>query len=212
MDDPDCDPHLLHNTYAQFETVNRLVSGWGRVLRGRIAPLLSPGDTIVDVGCGGGDLVRRIAGWGRREGRRLRVVGVDPDRRAIDFANSRTDSPDVEFRLCRAEDLLERSERFDFVVSNHLLHHLTPQALPAFLETTGRLSRKLVVHNDLRRHALAYLAFSLGRPVFRDSFIVEDGLRSIRRAYSPGELRSLLPPGWKLERHAPYRNLVILEQ
>ena len=31
MDDPDCDPQKLRRTYVQFEIVNRLISGWGRL-------------------------------------------------------------------------------------------------------------------------------------------------------------------------------------
>src|SRR5919109_1117883 len=39
--------------------------------------------TIVDVGCGGGDMLRRIWAWGRGRGLELRLLGVDLNPNAI---------------------------------------------------------------------------------------------------------------------------------
>ena len=39
MDDPECDPELLRATLRRFDTINRLVSGWGAVYRTRIRPV-----------------------------------------------------------------------------------------------------------------------------------------------------------------------------
>lgn len=212
MDDAHCDPTLLHNTYRQFARVNALVSGWRRVFENRLAPRLHRGATILDVGCGGGDLARRLRLCSERCGTPAAVTAIDRDPRAVRFARSRPPLSGVEFRELSAEDLARSGERFDVVVSNHLLHHLADDQLPAFLETTADLALGTVIHNDLRRHPAAYAAFSLAGPLFPRSFIVEDGLRSIRRAFTAEELGQLAPPGWKVEGAAPFRHLVILEK
>src|SRR5690606_10838243 len=133
MDDPDCDPTLLRNTYGQFALVNASISGWGRVFARHVAPLLEPGSTILDVGCGGGDLARRFRIWSERSGTPARVTAIDPDSRAIDFARSAAATHGVEYRHVSAEDLLRSGERFDVVVSNHVLHHLADEAVAPFL-------------------------------------------------------------------------------
>ena len=211
MDDPHCDPELLRNTYAQFALVNRWLTGWRRVFEQIIRPRLEPGATLLDVGCGGGDLAREFVRWSKLAGVPLGITGIDPDPRALEFARSAEDEG-VEFLAQTAQQLVGSGRRFDFVVSNHLLHHLDEEALPGFLSVTAELGRRAVLHNDLRRHPAALMAFSLTRPLFSGSYIVEDGLRSIRRSYTPAELRGFLPDGWRLESLAPFRNLLVFER
>jgi hypothetical protein len=74
----------------------------------------------------------------------------------------------------------------------------------------NRLARIGVVICDLRRSALAALAFGIGSRVLRfDPVTVADGLTSIRRGFTPAELSGLLAragvrgrvarrPGWRL--------------
>ena len=221
MDDPHCDPVLLRNTYSQFARVNTLVTGWQRTFDEQIAPRLRSGDTILDVGCGAGDLARLLAIWSREAGVRVRVTAIDPDPRAIRYATSSQaasvfatseSAPSVDFRQATAERLAAEGERFDVVVSNHLLHHLLDEELLPFLDSTTALAKSLVVHSDMRRHPVAYGAFSLTKPLFPRSYIVEDGLTSIRRAYTPEELRRLVPTGWHVRTMFPFRNLVVLEK
>lgn len=212
MDDPACDPLLLRNTYRQFARVNPLVSGWRRVFEQHVVPRLHTTSTILDVGCGGGDLARSLRVWSERAGNAVSVTAIDPDPRAIEFARSEPAPSGVAFRHASAEELLGAGERFDVVVSNHLLHHLGDAELLPFLLTTAALARHAVLHNDMSRHPVAFAVFSLTRPFFPKSFIVEDGLLSIRRAFTADELRRRLPSGWRVVTLAPFRNLLLLEK
>src|SRR5699024_7840642 len=45
--------------------------------------------TVLDIGCGGGDVACALARWARRDGVDLRVTGIDPDPRAHDWARRR---------------------------------------------------------------------------------------------------------------------------
>ncbi len=88
MDRPDCDPDRLDRTYRQFALVNRVLSGWHGLYRSRVRPLLSATGpaTLLDIGCGGGDLALLFARWAAADGIDLRVTGIDPDERAYRFA------------------------------------------------------------------------------------------------------------------------------
>ena len=203
MDEAGCDPAKLARTYAQFEAVNALVSSWGGVYRSRIRPELQAGArTVLDIGCGGGDVLRRLAAMARKDGFSVDFLGVDPDFRAIDFARTQKNPANVRFE---AVDARELTGKYDIVVSNHVAHHLTPAEIPDFCAASERLAARLALHCDLRRSGVAYALFPLIGGWFSRSFILEDGLRSIRRAYLPEELSALVPNGWQVRSSHPFR-------
>jgi 2-polyprenyl-3-methyl-5-hydroxy-6-metoxy-1,4-benzoquinol methylase len=214
MDLPDCDPVRLDRTYAQFALVNRAVSGWRRIYRRQIRPRLRSGSatSLLDIGCGGGDVPVMLARWAARDRLRLEITAIDPDPRASRFAAEHHPAAGVTFRQETAAGLVREGRSYDFVVSNHVLHHLAADEFPAFLAESARLCHGRVIHNDLRRSVLAYGLFFAGSWPFAGSYIRQDGLTSIRRSYTSAELRAAAPPGWAVARHAPYRNLLTLDR
>lgn len=213
MDDPACDLGQLRRTYAVFPLVNGLVAGWRRAYRERIRPLLSADrtTTLLDLGSGGGDLARSLARRARRDGLRLAVTAVDPDRRAHDFASVRP-ADGVTYRCASSGDLVEAGEQFDVVVSNHVLHHLDDASRAAVLADSRALARRLVLHSDIRRSRGAYAGYWVGTlPLARTSFVRVDGLRSIRRSWTDAELARALPAGWTAVRRPPFRVWALLD-
>jgi 2-polyprenyl-3-methyl-5-hydroxy-6-metoxy-1,4-benzoquinol methylase len=206
MDRADCDPERLDRTYRQFALVNRAISGWHGLYRSRLRPLLTPAApaTLLDIGCGGGDLALMLARMAARDGLRLDITGIDPDPRAYRFAEHRMPVQGVRFRQATSAELVAAGETFDFVISNHVLHHLTDGELQGLLTDSVKLARRLAVHNDLRRNALAYALFAAGALPMTGSYIRRDGLTSIRRSYTVTELSAVVPAGWRAERHSPF--------
>ncbi len=211
MDLPDCDPRLLDNTYRQFGVVNRVLSGWRRLYRRELRPVLTAGSgsgTLLDIGCGGGDLAVMLARWAERDGLTLRITGIDPDPRAAAFASKRPPVRGVEFRQAHSADLVQEGRTYDAVISNHVLHHLAQEELQQLLEHSELLSTQKALHNDLRRSPAAYALFGVAALPFRNSYIRADGLTSIRRSYTPPELSALAPPGWTVERTAMFHQVL----
>jgi 2-polyprenyl-3-methyl-5-hydroxy-6-metoxy-1,4-benzoquinol methylase len=211
MDDAGCDPSALQRTYARFAAVNRLVSDWRRTYRTQVRPLLSADrpTTLLDIGFGGGDVARALRRWAVQDGLDLTVEAIDPDPRAVAFVSARPATPGVRFRRAHSAELVEAGERYDFVTSNHLLHHLDEPGLQRLLADSERLARRLVLHSDLRRSRTAYLAWAAASwPTARDSFLFTDGLLSIRRSYRPAELAALVPSGWSVRSQPPFRLLL----
>jgi 2-polyprenyl-3-methyl-5-hydroxy-6-metoxy-1,4-benzoquinol methylase len=220
MDLPDCDPQKLERTFRAFEVVNRWIGRWGTLARQYVLPLLwehaRQGRTepfrILDVGAGGGDVLRRLQGFVRDVPIPVALVGVDPDPRAMSLANILSDGvdPPIRWLECRAEDLLRQGERFHLVISNHVLHHLNDSEVPPFLKTLEDLALERVLVTDIRRSRLGYIGFAAAsRVLFPGTFISVDGLLSIRRSFRPSELLPLVPEGWSVGTLAPYR-LVLL--
>lgn len=216
MDRPDCDPAKLDRTYAQFGIVNAVVSGWHRTYTSLLRPAFSRerANTLLDVGSGGGDLPRALVRWARLDGLDLEVTAIDPDRRAHAYATARPPLPGLSFRRALSSELVAEGAAFDAVVSNHVLHHLDADAFSGLLDDTEQLARRVAVHSDIARHPVGYALFSAGTLPLPGSYIRQDGLTSIRRSYTPGELRTAVEgrAGWEVRTAAPFINLLVLDR
>jgi hypothetical protein len=95
---------------------------------------------------------------------------------------------------------------FDFVFSNHLMHHLDWDEIRMFLDTVVARTRLAFVMNDLKRSNWAYLGFTIFSGLLtRGSYHFYDGRLSIRRGFLPEELRDLIRSGF------PTRDIRVLE-
>lgn len=219
MDDPACDPTRLRRTLERFAVVNRLVSGWGGVYREHIRPLArrsaAAGTALrmLDIGCGGGDVLERLIALARADGAEVEAVGIDPDARSLVVAQAR-EGHRADYRRAHSSDLVAElatgAPRFDVVISNHVLHHLDDTELASVLHDSDALARALIVHSDIARSPVAYAAYAVGiTPLAPGSFLRTDGLRSIRRSWTPQELAPALPSGWQVLRPGPFRLLAV---
>jgi 2-polyprenyl-3-methyl-5-hydroxy-6-metoxy-1,4-benzoquinol methylase len=216
MDDPGCDRELLFNTLRDFAVVNGLVAGWRRVYARHLRPVLQRSDhpaRILDIGCGGGDIPRALLRWARADGITAEITAIDTDPRVREYMAARSWPEAVAFRQVALSVLVEEGRTFDVVISNNLLHHLSTGSLGDLLRYAIRVKPRLVVFNDIRRSAWAYRLFRWGfTPFFRRSFIVPDGLTSIRRSFTLEELRAVSPRDWTVRRQFPFRLLLVWER
>ncbi|GAA4036053.1 class I SAM-dependent methyltransferase [Arthrobacter methylotrophus] len=212
MDRPDCEIVRLNRSYSRFALVNAVVSGWRNTYSSKIKPLLTTAvpTTVLDIGCGGGDVARSLARRAAADGYRLDVTAIDPDERAFHFANSAAPVEGVRYRRAFSSELVAEGLTYDIIISNHVLHHLAPPELASFLRDSEHLCRQLALHNDLTRSSLAYALFwAAFWPLGLGSYIHGDGLTSIRRSYTAAELRAATPPVWMVEPSGMWHNLLI---
>ena len=216
LENPQSDPCKILNTYRQFGILNPLLSRWRFLYRRFIRPALnkSPAEcSLLDIGFGGGDVAVRLARWARVDGIRLRVTAIDHNQRAVDFVKEGGQASEVEFLCGSAAGLLKEGRKFDVVISNHILHELDAGELSGFLADADALSTRLTLFNDIERSGVGYCLFALGmRPLFWNSYLVDDGLISIRKSYTRAELRSVVPAGWEIRPLFPFRVLVMREK
>lgn len=212
MDDPDCDRQALFNTYRQFSVINTLISQWRKIYTNYIRPFaLDNGRScsILDIGFGGGDIPMKLYTWCTEDSIKPDITAIDTDERAFEFINQIDTPGDISFDLVSSTELVERGQKFDIVISNHLLHHLHGEAIFEILEESKKLSAHRVLFNDIERSDLGYFFFNiLSRPIFRSSFITQDGLASIKRSFTRKELEETAPSGWQVKRLFPYRLLL----
>jgi hypothetical protein len=86
-----------------------------------------------------------------------------------------------------------RNKSVDVVLVSQVAHHLSEESAVRLFRECDRVARRAVVVADLRRGRLGPFAFWVGARALRfDPVTVADGMTSIRRGYTPAELRGLL--------------------
>jgi hypothetical protein len=81
---------------------------------------------------------------------------------------------------------------FDLVSCNLFAHHLSPQEVVDFVNEALRVCRSAVLINDLVRGSLHLSLVYAGLPLYRGRLTRHDAPASVRQAYTPEEMRTLL--------------------
>lgn len=194
MDRADADLDQLHRTVRQFQWINFLFSASRMLLREHFFSMMIQDPvrryTLLDVGAGGCDISVWAAREARNRGLKLDITALDNDPRILPVAyRAARDYPEIRVFEGNALDL-GRQGPFDFIFSNHLLHHLDWDEIKIFLQQVIAATRIAFVMNDLKRSRWAYLGCTVFLGLWtRRSFAFHDGRLSIRRGFLPGELR-----------------------
>lgn len=216
MDDPNCDSEKLKNTYRQFRKINKLLSKWELIYKKEIKPILkrqSGKASLLDIGFGGGDISLQLSELASKDGFHLDITSIDSDPRSLEYIQTLEIPSNIHFRHALSTDLVNEQVSYDFVISNHLLHHLDQPSFETICSEAKLLATKKVIFNDIERSDLGFIFFaSLSKLFFRNSFISYDGRISIKRSYTFDELSQIAPGNWKVRRIIPYRLILIYEK
>jgi ubiquinone/menaquinone biosynthesis C-methylase UbiE len=114
---------LIHWATRYDLLVHVITLGQSRKFRRRIADVIParPGDAVLDVGCGTGDLAFVLA---ERVGTNGSVAGIDASPEMIARAQRKARRTPVDFQVALAQSLPFADQRFDHVVSSLAFHHL----------------------------------------------------------------------------------------
>lgn len=176
-----------------LERVNRWSLGYRPTLRWLdVATAGRQRLSLLDVGCGHGDMLRQIYRWGRRRGVALDLWGLDVAPAATRAARAATPA-DMPIRFETGELFAWSPPRhFDVVASALFAHHLADADLVRFIRWMEAHTELGWFLNDLHRHGVAYHGLKLGfalLPVHR--FVRHDGPVSVRRAFVRSDFRRL---------------------
>ena len=196
MDDFTMKGVLFRDTLDKLEIINRLLGGNNVTIMGLKQLLKNHSKnniiTIVDLGCGHGDILRDIAKFGRKNDYTFRLVGIDANIAAIAYAKELScDYSELSFKAIDifSEDFKKQS--YDIVLCTLFLHHFKNNELISFLKMIIEKATIGVVVNDLHRHKLAYYLFKLIGFFIKNKMIREDGLTSILRAFKKKDLENI---------------------
>jgi SAM-dependent methyltransferase len=146
--------------------------------------------TLLDAGCGDGDLLRTVARWAAGKGLAFSLTGIDLDPHTIAIARARTDdAANIQFQ---AADIFAAApaQPVDFIVSSLLAHHLDDAQIIELIRMMERAARRGWLIYDLQRSAVAYHAIgAIGKIARLHPMVVRDGQISVTRSLTKSEWR-----------------------
>jgi SAM-dependent methyltransferase len=149
--------------------------------------------SLLDVGCGYGDMLRRLRHWANRHDIALDLHGVDINPVTRQVALSVTPAGDgIHYHTA---DIFELpvDQTYDVIVSSLFAHHLDETSLARFMRWMEAHATLGWFINDLHRDALAYFAVKQFLRVMGYNRVVQhDGPVSVERALVLDDWRKAL--------------------
>ena len=131
----------FRDTLDKLEIINRLLGGNSVTIKGLKKLLYTQAKTktitIIDLGCGHGDILRDVAKFGRKNKYKFNLLGVDANPDAIEYAKELSkDYPELSFETLDIFSQEFKQQNFDVVLCTLFLHHFKTQDLISFLKPT----------------------------------------------------------------------------
>jgi 2-polyprenyl-3-methyl-5-hydroxy-6-metoxy-1,4-benzoquinol methylase len=194
MDDFEMEGLILQNALDKIASINRLLGGNKVTLDGVIKLIKSNPKqekiTIIDVGCGNGDMLRYLADYAKKNDLIFDLIGIDANNFTINHAKSLSLKYANISYSC--EDIFHENfkiKKYDIVLCTLTLHHFKDDEILNLMQLFYNNSTTGIVVNDLQRSKLAYRLFQALCFVFRlNSMSRQDGLISILRGFKKNEL------------------------
>jgi len=215
LDGPNIPKTDLFQNLKELDTINRLLGGHKATLIGlnRLMTDKSKTYSIVDFACGGGDTLKAVADWAKREDFKVRLVGFDLLEHAIDFAKNESEGYEIEWKVgdFNTIDL----PQFDISICSLVCHHFYDNQLNNFLKKMKQSATIGVLINDLHRHPFAYHSIALLTQFFSKSYLVKnDAKLSVLKGFKKKEwqliLQELCFPHFSVEWVWAFRHLILI--
>ncbi|MGB5943383.1 MAG: methyltransferase domain-containing protein [Leeuwenhoekiella sp.] len=195
MDNPDLDAKILRAALDEVTLVNQRLGGYSVTLEGlhRLFKAVPKGEyTILDMGCGDGAMLRKMAAYCRKRRILAQFIGIDLNPKSLEIAREKsTEFSEITYRCQDIMTVRPADFECDIVTSTLTMHHFTDVQILQFMLHFEKLATIGIVINDLQRSRMALRLFRVFSRIFMKTKIARhDGKVSIQRAFTEKELRT----------------------
>lgn len=185
----------IRRNMQELNTINTLLGGHAITIKG-VQKLLKhqPQRNIIicEIGCGGGDNLRAIDKWMRKNNRSASYIGIDINPHCIEHAKLTAGLAHAQWIIADYKDV-KFEQKPGIVFSSLFCHHFTDGELASMFRWMQHNATMGFFVNDLHRHVLAYYSIKLLATAFSRSYLVKnDAPLSVLRGFSKKELMSLM--------------------
>lgn len=202
MDDLSSAGPEMKQTLHELKIINRLLGG-NKVSINALAQFIGAYPQshyqIADIGCGGGDMIRVMSEWAKKQNISITFHALDANPNIIELAKENLkDLDNVKYHIADVFDEEFGREKVDIITCTLFTHHFTDKELIQMLSGFKLKARLGIIVNDLHRHPLAYYSIKLITGFFSKSAMVKnDGPISVLRSFRKYELKHILKKsGW----------------
>ena len=194
MDDLTISGEVIAKTLQEISSINNLLGGNSISLQ--VFQSMVKGKkkiSLVDLGCGSGDIMILMADYCRKNNIDATFVGIDANPFIVEYAQQNTAAyPEISYQSVDVLDESFNTDGYDIVHCCLFLHHFNEEELTILL-TKFKNSASMVIINDLHRNVLAYWSIKALTSVFSRSYMVRnDAAVSVKRGFKKKELKELL--------------------
>jgi SAM-dependent methyltransferase len=175
LEDTDLPDHVVARAYRDLDRTHRWLGNTAEILR-LLCQGPVPARSVLDIGCGQGALLDHVR---RRLG--VDVVGFD-----LRPAPSSAPVP-----ILIGDAIFDPLPQADVALAVYFAHHLSEADFIRLVHNVSRSCRRFIVL-DLVRHRLPLFLFRTFLAPFLCRLNVADGLTSVRRSYTPAEMRRVV--------------------
>ena len=193
LDNDDIPPLDLYQNLKELDFINTWLGGYDislNVLK-RVLPK-GQKTVLVDIGCGGGDTLKYIARWNKKQGYDLDLVGVDLKTDCTIYAETNKPNPVLKFITDDYRNVHQHLAKIDILHACLFCHHLSEAQILDLIQYAQKHKITLII-NDLERNAVAYYAIKFLTSLFSKSYLVKnDAPLSVLRGFKKKEWLSIL--------------------
>lgn len=195
LDAPEIERAQLWQNLRELDLINRLLGGHAATLKGLKSLITDKSKTylIADLGCGGGDTLKVIHQWAKKNNFKVKLLGIDSRPETIEYAKKATQGLPITFHCGDIFDIDAYPEKPDVLVATLVMHHFFGKDLNRFIWLLSDYCKVGYVINDLHRNPLAYYSIKWLTRMFPSSKLVKhDAPLSVARGFWKLELEQLL--------------------
>jgi 2-polyprenyl-3-methyl-5-hydroxy-6-metoxy-1,4-benzoquinol methylase len=217
LDETNIETNLLFQNLKELTFINTYLGGHSISVKAiqYLVNSKSKTNTIIDIGCGGGDSIKAIANWAKQNNKHIQLTGIDLKQDCIDYATTNCIAyPEIKFNCDDFRNAFHQSHKIDVVHAALFCHHFTENELVGFIQLCNT-HKAIFVINDLARNPIAYYAIKLLTRLFSKSPLVKnDAPLSVLRGFKKAEWKAILEransKNYVLKNRWAFRHLLII--
>ncbi|MCW3127683.1 MAG: SAM-dependent methyltransferase [Bacteroidetes bacterium] len=195
MDQPEAQEAETRMALKEIDTINHLLGGYS-VIFDALDKLSWSDKTvrIMDLGCGGGDMLRAVADWALKNKRHVDLIGIDWNPVMTSYAREESIVfPNIHFKTMNVLDDRLMDEKADVIINSLFCHHFDNEELVTLVQRMYNLASQAVVINDIHRHWFAYYSIKALTALFsRNPLVKYDAALSVARSLTRKEWENTL--------------------
>lgn len=177
----------------ELDTINHLLGGYN-ITFSALKKIVQPGHqlNLVDIGCGGGDTLKRINAWKTKNNYNINLFGVDLKQVCIDYAILRNKTNETQFICDDYRNSFKHIPKIHIIHACLFCHHLSENEIIELIRFAIN-NKSILVINDLERNPIAYYSIKCLTKLFSGSYLVKnDAPLSVLRGFKKREWISIL--------------------